>query len=193
LSKKKKGLACRMGLPVLMLALAAPVSQAAAAPRNDEVVQIEVYMSRDGFHAGEAVVFALVAEIAAGWHIHDPEPADMFLIPTEIQLDESENFNLKTIHYPETVNEKYEYSDSELAVYLGKVAFGLMLEMKPGLAEGEHTLTGAFKFQACDHSSCLPPKSIPYTVTIHLVPDSQETRTLHPEIFEKIRFEDERK
>lgn len=157
--------------------------------QSDEVVKIESMLSRDGYHPGETVTLGIVAEISSGWHIHDPGPSDMFLIPTEIVMEPSNDFEVREMAFPPTIREKYEYSESELAVYLGTVIFGVLIEPKDGLTEGDYLVKGVFNYQACDLSSCLPPESLEFEARIRLVAESVETRALYPEIFEKIRFE----
>jgi hypothetical protein len=50
----------------------------------------------------------------------------------------------------------------KLNVYTGEFVLHAHLTAQPG----EHELQGAFRYQACDNSSCMPPKTLPVSVTV---------------------------
>ena len=84
-----------------------------------------------------------------------------------------------------------EEMDTELLVYEGKTYFGIMLESHTDIPAGEYRIQGTFSFQACDDTSCLPPKKIEFEINFRLVAPSQATNLLNKEIFAQIKFEKE--
>ena len=161
--------------------------------QTDEVVVLKnVYISQDGFQPGEKIKSALAIEAIAGWHIHGNDPGDEFLIPTKVILDDSDHIQASHIFYPEPLKQKYSYADSELLVYEGKALFGILLEPKTDLPAGEYQVKGNFSYQACDDTSCLPPKKIEFAINFQIVAAGQETSPLNEEIFVQIKFEKEK-
>jgi hypothetical protein len=63
---------------------------------------------------------------------------------------------------------------------------GVLLKAKDGLAPGAKTLNVILSYQACDNTSCLPPKELAFEIA---VPVAKTGGTdIHPEIFGKLRF-----
>ena len=158
-----------------------------------EVVKIQAFLSHDGVPAGKTIQLAIKAEIAPTWHIHAHVLSDEFLIPTDLAVDETEGFTTADVFYPEPQLEKYDYSDVKLEVYEGEAVFAACLQTDAELAPGNYTIKGKFKFQACDHSSCLPPKGLDFEVTVKVVEPSQEVQALNQEIFALVEFKKDQK
>jgi thiol:disulfide interchange protein DsbD len=150
-------------------------------------------MSKDKIHAGETFKVAVLAKMSPGWHIHANKLTDEFLIPTEVSLGDIEKIEVLEIFYPEPREEKYEYSDVPLLVYEGEALFGLLIKTEKDIKIGVHKLEGELSFQACDHSSCLPPKSVTFGLPLKVVEDSEETLEIQKEVFAKIKFKEELK
>jgi thiol:disulfide interchange protein DsbD len=158
--------------------------------QTNEVVSLKkVYISQDGFHPGEKIKAALAIEAIPGWHIHGNDPGDEFLIPTKIVIEDNEHIEATQIFYPEPLKQKYSYADSELLVYEGKTFFGILLQPAANLPPGEYQVTGKFSYQACDDTSCLPPKKIEFEIKFTIVEAGQAIHLLNEDIFVQIKFE----
>lgn len=154
----------------------------------EEVVKIQAFLSQNGVHAGKTIQLAIKAEIAPTWHIHAHVLSDEFLIPTNLVMEETEGFTLGEVFYPEPALEKYEYSDVKLEVYEGEAVFGACFQTKTEVSPGSYILKGKFKFQACDHSSCLPPKGLDFEVIVNVVASEQEVEAINQEVFALLKF-----
>jgi len=105
--------------------------------------------------------------VAAGWHVNAHDPKDRFLIPTTLDVTPPPGLRVGPIVWPPSVSRVLEFSDGKaLALYEGKVRFEAPLE---GAATEPSPVRAKLRFQACDDTTCLPPR------TLELV--AAETRT----------------
>ena len=112
--------------------------------------------------AGKRAVLELHFRVAEGFHVNSHTPKSELLIKTELNLTPDAGMeDAGEIEYPAgTVYALPTSPNEKLDVYTG--TFQLRL---PVLAKaGEHTLTGALRYQACDRAACYPPKSLPVEV-----------------------------
>ncbi len=134
--------------PVLagLLLLTGALNAAAA----DDVVRARLRAS-----ATEAVVEATIAE---GWHVNAHEPRDDFLIPTTVELTLPAGVKAGAVQYPKPVERTLSFSEGKaMLLYEGTVRFPAALE---GAAGGAAPVRAKFRFQACNDTTCLPPKTL---------------------------------
>ena len=113
--------------------------------------------------AGKKSVLELHFRVTEGFHVNSHAPKSELLIPTELTLTPDSGLeDVGKIEYPAGTEYRLAAETGEtLDVYTG--AFTVRL---PVLAKaGEHTLTGALRYQACDRAACYPPKSLPVQVS----------------------------
>jgi thiol:disulfide interchange protein DsbD len=153
-------------------------------------VSLETFVAKDGVYVGETFGVAVVAYIEEKWHIHGPDPDLILLIPAKLLFEEQANIKILDIYYPEAEMKKYDYWDDELSVYLGDVTFGVLVEIPEDMPLGTQKIEGSFKYQACDDTSCRPPKTIPFEASFEVVAENIETNAIHPEVFSRIHFKE---
>lgn len=179
-------------LPALAVAcslLTQAFSSASALPQQvEQVVEVKTFLSRDGVHPGEAFKTAIVLKVQPGYHINDNAPLDEFLVPTTVAFEDNPGLEVVEIYYPAGHRGRFAYSQVELTVYEGEAVLGAVLKAKAGLPAGPLKLKATLSYQACDNTSCMPPRDLPFEVAIPIVQAGQEGHDLHPEIFEKIPF-----
>jgi len=171
------------GLLILM------VTSLGWAQNSNSVVEAHAVMSTDAAHADSPVKIAVLAQVAAGFHINDHNPTLDYLIPTDLKLDSNDQFTVKRVVYPKGTPEKFAFSDVPLSVYEGTVAVGTLLQSAKIVPPGSYTLKAKFAFQACNDHACMPPASVPVTVTIKIVPRSVPLKPVEPDVFRRIQFE----
>ncbi len=138
----------RVGVTAVLVGLAALVS---AAPLPEDVVRAKLTAG-----GGQAVV---EATIAPGWHVNAHEPRDQFLIPTTVTLTPPAGVRAGAVEYPRPVERRLKFSgETTLLLYDGTVRFTATLEGAPAVGSGP--LKAALRFQACDDSRCLPPRTL---------------------------------
>ncbi len=112
--------------------------------------------------AGKRAVLELHFRVAEGFHVNSHMPKSELLIPTELTLTPDAGMeDVGKLEYPAGTEYSFPTSPGEkLDVYSG----GFLLKLPVLAKAGEHTLTGALRYQACDRAACYPPKSLPVEV-----------------------------
>jgi thiol:disulfide interchange protein DsbD len=94
--------------------------------------------------------------IAPGWHVNAHEPRDEFLIPTTLTVTPPPGVRPGAVAYPAPVEKKLAFSGGKaLLLYEGTVRFTTPLE-----GAGAGPLRAALRYQACDDTRCLPPRTL---------------------------------
>jgi uncharacterized protein len=88
------------------------------------------------------------------WHINSNKPLQSHLIPTEIKLPNSSEWQLESIQYPKDEVIKLGFSRESLSLYQGH------RQIKARLNTGRINLNPviSLQLQACDDRLCLPPE-----------------------------------
>ena len=177
----------RMILRVAVLALMATTMGWAQAPNS--VVEAHAVMATDAAHANSPVKLAVLAQVAPGYHINDHKPTLDYLIPTELKVQPSDQFTVKSLVYPKGTPRRLAFSNDPLSVYEGSVVIGALLQAGKTLPPGTYTLQVKLAYQACSDHACLPPKSVPMTVTVKVVPANVPLKRMETDVFKRIKFE----
>jgi thiol:disulfide interchange protein DsbD len=179
---------------ITSLAAAAVLALAALAPapalrgqENQQVVEAKGLISCDAVRPGQTFKAAVILKIQPGYHINDNAPLDEFAIPTDLAFADNPALEVVEISYPRGRRARFSYSEAELDVYEGEVILGALVKAKEGTAAGMLTLKGTVGYQACNDASCLPPKEVPFEITVPVAAGGT-CAPVHSEIFDKIRF-----
>jgi thiol:disulfide interchange protein DsbD len=170
-----------------LLSPAFALSSAVGQPTG-QVVEVKTFLSRDGVRPGETFKAAIILKIQPGYHINNNSPNDEFLVPTALAFDDNSGVEVVEIYYPSGDRGRFAYSQAELTVYEGEATLGALLKAKSGLPAGPLKIKASLSYQACDNASCLPPKDLPFEISIPVVPAGKECRDLNPGLFAKIPF-----
>ena len=130
--------------------------------RADAAVQ---FLSPDTINipARHAAQIDLHFRVADGLHINSHAPTDKTLIPTRIAVVEVQGLNVTAVDFPAGTPYVPQFAPREkLSVYAGEFILHAHLTAQPG----EHLLEGGLRYQACDANACLPPRTIPVSVTV---------------------------
>jgi hypothetical protein len=159
------------------------------AQNTNSVVEAHAVMATDAAHSDSPVKIAVLAQVAAGYHINDHKPSLEYLIPTELKLDPGDQFTVKNVVYPKGTLKKFPFSDVPLSVYEGTVVVGTLLEAGKNVSPGTYTLKAKLAYQACNDHACLAPTHVPLTVTIKIVPPNVPLKPVESDVFRRIKFE----
>ncbi|MGA2807663.1 MAG: protein-disulfide reductase DsbD N-terminal domain-containing protein [Terracidiphilus sp.] len=114
--------------------------------------------------AGKPASVALHFRIAPGLHINSHTPAEEELIPTTFSIPDDSGVRLDGAVYPPGTDFHLPLDPKmKLSVYTGEFT----IEARLVAAPGDHLVEAKLRYQACDNSSCMPPKTI--TVAIDVV------------------------
>ena len=114
--------------------------------------------------AGKASPVALHFRIAQGFHINSHAPKDDYLIPTTFAIPAGSGVSLAKATYPEGSDITLPLDPgTKLNVYTGEFA----IDAQINAPKGNHLVQATLRYQACDKSACMPPKTI--TVPIDII------------------------
>ena len=156
---------------------------------KNPVVEAHAVMATSAAHANSPLKIAVLAQVAAGYHINDHKPTLDYLIPTELKIDPNDHFAVKSEVYPKGTPAKFAFSDVPLSVYEGPVVVGALLETGKSLPPGTYPLKAMLTYQACNDHACLPPASVPLTLGIKIVPSNIPLKAVDADVFRRIKFE----
>jgi hypothetical protein len=130
--------------------------------RADTAVQF-LYPDKINIPARRAAQIDLHFRVADGLHINSHAPTDKSLIPTRLAVVEVQGLNVTAVDFPAGTQYAPQFAPREkLSVYSGEFVLHAHLTAQPG----EHLLEGGLRYQACDANSCLPPRTIPVSITV---------------------------
>jgi hypothetical protein len=133
-----------------------------ALPGKTQAVEF-LYPEQVTVLAGKATKVLLHFRVAPGLHINSHMPHDEFLIPTVFSIPEGAGVRLESVAYPAGVEYRLPADQKmKLNVYAGEFA----LEAKIVSEAGNHLVEAKLRFQACDQTQCMPPKTIPVAVDV---------------------------
>lgn len=114
---------------------------------------------------GDTVQVQLQATCEPGWHIYALQlPSDQGPLPTEVHIAVDEDY--RVIGTP-TEPPPVEADDPNFAMkvrYHGGVATFVQQVMRN--TPGRFTINGTVAYMACNDRTCLPPRSIPFSLPI---------------------------
>ena len=153
------------------------------------VVEARTLLSTDAAHAGSSVKLAVVAQVAPGFHINDHKPTLDYLIPTELKVEPTSQMTVGRVAYPKGEHKKFEFSETALSVYEGKVVIGAILNIKRSTSPGSYSMSGKLTYQACNERACLPPTSVPLSLVVKVVPRNVSLKRMNRDVFEKVQYD----
>lgn len=118
---------------------------------------------------GKPFVVRLHVMVENGYHINSNRPRDKFLIPTQVILKNTPDFTFLPAKFPPALDRKMEFSEEKLLVFEGEVQFEVPARSNGEASPGHKTISGSLRYQACDESTCYPPRTIPFDVPVEVV------------------------
>jgi hypothetical protein len=114
--------------------------------------------------AGKAADVTLHFRIAPGLHINSHTPKEEFLIPTTFSIPDGLGVRLEAANYPAGADFTLPTDPkNKLSVYTGEFTIQARIVAEPG----NHLVEAKLRFQACNDTACMPPKTI--TVAIDVI------------------------
>jgi hypothetical protein len=111
--------------------------------------------------AGKRATLALQFRVLDGFHVNSHTPRSDLLIPTLMKVEPAAGVKAAEPVFPAGSTYSFDFDPKEkLDVYQGPFTVQL-----PVVAQaGAHQLHGTLEYQACDHSACYPPRSLPFVI-----------------------------
>ena len=130
---------------------------------SERVEAVRVIMGKSS-----PVVFTF--HIKPGFHVNSHQPAQPDLIPTDLMFTPPEDLVIARKQYPQGIMTTFPYDPSNKhSVYAGEVVVRADVLAAPKASAGSYTVHGELKYQACDSTTCYPPKILPIQFDVKLV------------------------
>jgi len=180
-------LACRLMLAVLaMVAWAQPAAAqlggsllsgslaAAGGQKSDGIEEVTAaFTAASGKTPAMLYITALVGE---GWHTYSltqKQGKEGGPLTSEIQIPPSEQYKLigplRPTPPPHIIHEE-SWGNLDIESHEGEVTWFAPIELAPGVKPEDVKIEGSVFAQACDDSSCLPPKTFKFTAGLAVEP-----------------------
>lgn len=167
------------GVRVLLLALAALMLWAAAssAQRNRAPkARFEAVVERVAYAPGETARIAARVEVDDGWHLQSTQPAQDYLIPTELSVrpdpEPETPWPPIRVSFPPDKVWQASFEAEPLLVYEGEFDIVAEVPLPHDLPLGPVDLVVELAFQACDDRVCVAPTSSEQTLELTLAETS---------------------
>lgn len=114
---------------------------------------------------GDSAVVRVLAVIPKGWHIQSDKPLDEFLIPTELKA-EGAGLRFGKPVFPKPHLKEFPALGGRVALFEDTVAVTLVARAAKGKLDAKGFATAleksaiTLRYQACNDSQCLPPKTV---------------------------------
>jgi thiol:disulfide interchange protein len=160
--------AARIGCAIL--ALAAGLSAAQKLPWETSDGQSDakqfvkfLYPEQISVAANQDSVVELHFQVNPGLHINSHTPHEKSFIPTQLIVAEPQGLTVAQVDFPAGTDFSPAFDPKEkLSVYTGE--FTLRAHIKA--QAGEHLVQGQLRYQACDATSCYPPRKVPVALDV---------------------------
>ena len=117
---------------------------------------------------GAELTAKLSVVLREGYHVNSNKPNEEYLIPLKLTWTPGP-LDAGVAEYPKPHNEKYEFSEKPLSVYTGKFEIISKFKVPPDAQQGPGIALGKLRYQACNNSMCLPPKTLDVTQQVEIV------------------------
>lgn len=102
-----------------------------------------------------------------GYHVNSHTPNSDLLIPTNLEFKPLDKIKSGTIVYPAGEQFALDYAPKEkISVYTGDVSAQVPIVVARDAQPGNYSLKGELQYQACNNSSCFPPRNLPVEITV---------------------------
>ena len=108
----------------------------------------------------------MTASIQNNWHLYSQvQPDDAIAIPTNFTIKNNPLIELVGKIQEEGKLEKFHDKELDLSAnqYSNKVDFVQVVKLK---GKAKTNFSGTVEFQTCDDKKCLPPKTVPFNVSL---------------------------
>ena len=107
------------------------------------------------------------AVLQNGYHVNSHTPSESYLIPLRLTWEPGA-LKVVDVLYPKPHMQKYQFSPTPLSVLTGNFEIVTKFKVAPDAAAGPGMLVGKLRYQACNDSSCLPPKTVEVKLPVQI-------------------------
>jgi DsbC/DsbD-like thiol-disulfide interchange protein len=109
---------------------------------------------------GCALEARITVQLRNGYHVNSHAPNDDYLIPLRLRWDQAESLKAIEVVYPKPELHNYAFSSKPVSVFTGDFPILTRFQVPASAPLGPGVLLGKLRYQACNHDSCLPPRTL---------------------------------
>ena len=178
-----RGTSRRGGLILSLLALCWAGGAPAGAQDFRPLRGAEGLLSVDRVLPGAEFQVAVRVSLNPTWHVNANPPSIEWLIPTTVAWQPPEGVVLDPTRFPDAEQVQLAFEETPLAVYSGTFHLTARGRAAADLPAGERTLTAVVTYQACDDTTCLPPRTVEVTIPIPVGAPGEPVTARHADLF----------
>ena len=178
----------RFAVFILIAATIVPAAVWAQGLRPEPVFGVKLAIDREPAVAGDAIGLAIVVTVDRGWHVNSDNPGDEFSMPTTVKWTLPDGWPDPAVQYPDGELLTFEFSESPIEVWEGRVVIHASLEI-PTTAAGGQRIEAVVTAQACNDTQCLPPVPVKATTEFVVAAPGSPWQTRNDDLFEGYRIE----
>lgn len=114
---------------------------------------------------GKAARATVVLSIPGGLHVNSNRPGSEYSIPTTVRASSVRGVKIGPVNYPRGTNRKFEFSETSLNVYEGRVAFTFNVTVPANYRGQSVRVNVTVRYQACSNEVCYSPKTKTITMS----------------------------
>lgn len=114
-----------------------------------------------------AAMVRLPVQLRNGYHVNSHTPSESYLVPLRLDWN-SPPLEVLEIGYPQPQTHTYSFSAKPLSVYTTDFAITTRFGVPATAPLGMTVVSGKLRYQACNDSSCLPPRTVEVKVSIDI-------------------------
>jgi hypothetical protein len=151
-------------------------------PDWDRSVQFLFVASQKPVRPGDDLEFAVLADIAPGYHLYGPE--EKRPSRTEIDVLEARGLQWGITAFPPVIKRDLA-GLGEYDLYEGEIAIRLPAKVNDSVGQDSEVYARIeVKYQVCTESACSPPTSTVMEIRIPIAGQGEAVRKLHPDVFD---------
>ena len=118
--------------------------------------------------ARSGVLTAKIAvQVRNGYHVNSNTPNDEYLIPLILTWESSPLEPRETV-YPKPEMQSFSFSTKPVSVYAGAFEIVTRFAVPAKAPLGPAVLAGKLRYQACNDTMCLPPRSLDVRLPVEI-------------------------
>ena len=121
-------------------------------------------ISRVAGKRGAAVESRIAVSVQPGFHVNSNTPNEDYLIPLKVKWTALGALEGGQVVYPKPSQEKYDFAEKPLSVFTGTFNLVAHFKVAPNAPAGPGAAVGKLTYQACNSTTCFPPKTVDITV-----------------------------
>ena len=120
--------------------------------------QIKITGAAGDARRGASANGRIVMDIPGNLHVNSNRPNSEYAIPTSIKLTAT-GARVSAVNYPRGKNRKFEFSETVINVYEGRVVFTFNVTVPSNFKGSSVPVRAVVRYQACTDEVCYPPRN----------------------------------